>query len=208
MTESPSGTRAGVAAPILLDSHVDERNIGGLAFGSLSFPQQHKCTWQLVEFWDAELRRGSAPRSDELMHALVLDTCVGSLPLSWLQQRWPTAYEAVLNIVYDSAASLQQKYGYTMAASVLYKFRAERSAHASTSRPEATEDMQIAADVEEMERAVLQRRLLEASAVAKQVATGEVGPMEGALQLKRREPPATFWWDMSSYSPSKKSRSS
>jgi hypothetical protein len=207
MAEGPSAAPRHVPAPNVSEGHVDAKHIGALAFGSLTFPQTQKCTWQLVEFWDAELRRGCAPRSDDMMQALVLDTCVGSLPLSWLQQRWPTAYEAVLDVVYDSAASLQRKYGYTMAASVLYKFRAERSAHASIARQDGTEDMQIAADVEEMERAVLQRRLLELSADAAQVANGEVGPMQGALQLKRREPPATFWWDAPSSSPSKKSRS-
>jgi hypothetical protein len=186
-------------------SHVDGASSNGCVVGSGRFPQGLKCTWELAEFWDAELRRGSAPRSSQLMRALVLDACVGGLPLTWLKQNWPTAHEAMLDIVYDSAESLQEKFGYEMAACILYKFRAERGCMMAVGKEGSCEDMQLAADVEQLEAVVLEHTMLAVRAATTAAGSSNAATELRAVSLKRREPAPVFWWDSAS-STNKKNR--
>jgi hypothetical protein len=140
------------------------------------------------------------------MRALVLDACVGGLPLAWLKQHWPTAHEAALDIVYDSAESLQEKFGYEMAASILYKFRAERGRTLAVGNESSSEDMQLAADVEQLEAVVLEHRMLAQRAATTAEGSSSAAAESRALTLKRREPAPSFWWDETTRT-SKKKRS-
>lgn len=146
----------------------------------VEIPTTGKATWQVTAFWDKAIRQHARVGPGDVLDALTLDATVGSLPMKWLKQEWPSVYGEVNQNLLRNRARLRELYGSNVCNQIFRDFGG-RLAGGLTGTEDEDDDFELPRCAGDFEAQALRERMRSAGVLPEQIrGGGNGGAQEGA----------------------------